>query len=89
MKRTLTNHDWAQLCRPIEVQIAKTFNGGFVARFPDANCNASGDSEEDAVENLNDIVAATMELLSSQPEDHLGRASKRQLAVLRECVVAH
>ena len=85
MKRTITTNDWAQLLKPIEVEITEG-DCCFIARFPEANCYAVGCSEADALENLNDVVAARMEMLSSRPG---GRVTNLQLAVLRECVVAH
>ena len=57
----------------------------YIARFVDANINASGESELDAVEMLKDAIAGAF-LAFSEKEHLLGREPARQLAVLREFV---
>ena len=55
----------------------------FSATFFDANINASGETQEEAVTNLKDLLVATFEALESMPEK-LGPGPKRQLAVLKQ-----
>jgi hypothetical protein len=58
----------------------------FVASFVDANINASGCTETDAVDHLKDMLLARLEYLSGLPEKALGPALVKQLAVLREFI---
>lgn len=60
-------------------------DGCHVATFVDANINASGESELDAIEMLKDAIASTF-LAFSEREHILGDEPARQLAVLREFV---
>ena len=46
----------------------------FVATFYDANINASGDTREDAVENLKDVLVNTFRRYSELGENQLGVA---------------
>lgn len=57
----------------------------YIARFVDANVNASGDSEIDAIEMLKDAIASTF-LAFVENEHRLGVEPERQLAVLREFI---
>jgi len=57
----------------------------YIACFADANINASGVSEIDAVENLRDSIATAF-LAFSENQDRLGREPTRQLSVLREFI---
>jgi hypothetical protein len=60
-------------------------DGAFVASFVDANMNASGETQLDAMEMLKDVIASSFQLFLSK-EQVLGEESKRQLAVLRHFV---
>jgi len=60
-------------------------DGVFVASFVDANINASGETQLDAMEMLKDVIASTFQVFLSK-EDFLGEEPKRQLAVLRHFV---
>jgi hypothetical protein len=55
----------------------------YLASFVDANINASGESEFDAIEMLKDAIVSTFQLFIDN-EPSLGRGPTRQLAVLRE-----
>jgi predicted RNase H-like HicB family nuclease len=55
----------------------------YVASFVDANVNASGETVNDAVDNLKDMMAALLESLGSLPKGRLGKGPARQLAVLK------
>ncbi len=56
----------------------------FVATFFDANINASGNTQVDAVANLKDMIVSLFAILES--EKKLGKGPARQLAVLRGLV---
>src|SRR5207302_1927788 len=58
----------------------------YVASFFDANVNASGSNETEAVENLKDILIHLFAFLSKLPVKRLGPSPKRQLAVLQEFI---
>lgn len=62
-------------------------DGMFVASFFDANINASGESQLDAVEMLKDMIVSTFRLLIKR-EAVLGEGPQQQLAVLRQFVRA-
>ena len=53
----------------------------FVATFFDANINASGNTQVDAVANLKDMMIALFETLGK--EKKLGKGPAAQLAILR------
>lgn len=56
----------------------------FVASLFEANVNASGDTQQDAIANLKDMILATFETLKNEPK--LGKGPARQLAVLRALI---
>ena len=56
-----------------------------MASFVDANMNASGETQLDAIEMLKDVIASSFRLFLSKPAV-LGEEPKRQLAVLRHFV---
>lgn len=70
------------LIRQIAVSI-KGEPGNFVAEFSAAKIFASGDSEEEAIENIKETIAATFESYSSYPQQGLGEEARGQLAALR------
>lgn len=72
-----------ELLRDIPV-IVRAVDRGYVASFVDANVNASGDSPNDAVANLKDVMVGLFDLLASKPRQVLGKGPARQLAVLCE-----
>ena len=75
---------------PVEVKqpifaVVQEEDGVFVASFVDANMNASGETQLDAVEMLKDVIASSFRLFSNR-EAILGEEPRRQLAVLRHFV---
>lgn len=58
----------------------------FVASFFDANVNASGCNENEAVENLKEMLVSRFEQLDALPPKKLGPGPARQIAVLREFI---
>ena len=55
----------------------------YVASFVDGNVNASGETVNDAVDNLKDVMTALLESLGSLSKRRLGKGPARQLAALR------
>lgn len=89
----------APVCVPIETlapepyEVIKPFHAvvqaqgeEYVASFFDANLNASGATQEDAVLNLKDVIVAVFETLTGHEPDQLGPGPARQLEVLKEFV---
>ena len=58
----------------------------FSATFFDANINASGDTQTEAVDNLKEILVNTYQRYSALGEDKLGPGPRKQLAVLRTII---
>lgn len=56
---------------------------GFIATFFDANIGTSGDTQEEAIANLRDLIIEIFEDLESELPDNLGPEPLRQLSVLR------
>lgn len=75
-----------QLLKPFHVVI-QTEGDEYVASFFDANLNASGATEEEALVNLKDTIVAVFELLTEHNPSQLGPGPLRQLQVLREFVM--
>jgi hypothetical protein len=74
-----------ELLKPIQV-VVQPNDAEFIASFFDANVNASGDTETDAVANLKEIMLSVFAYLIGQPEGRLGIGPRRQVAVLREFI---
>ncbi len=55
----------------------------YVASFFDANVNATGCSEADALDSLKEMLISRFEYLESLPPEKLGPGPAKQLAVLR------
>ena len=73
-----------EIIKPFSV-VVQPVEGSFVATLFDANIGASGETPEDAVQNLKDIVLNALVVLEER-EHQLGREPKRQLAVLRSLI---
>src|SRR6266404_9606395 len=69
-----------ELIREIKV-VVQPDDDSFVATFFDANINASGNTQVDAVANLKDMLIAVFVSLEKEPK--LAKGTARQLAVLR------
>jgi predicted RNase H-like HicB family nuclease len=67
--------------RPIQV-VVRPAGEGYVATFFDANISMSGDTEEEALSNLRELIVDVFEELEAD-EGSLGPEPSRQLAVLR------
>ena len=75
-----------RLVQPIAVIVEQTSEKNFVANFAQANVNASGDTIDEAIANLKDIMVAKYEHFSALPRSRLGPAPRRQLAVLKKLI---
>ena len=71
---------------PIIIREIGDEDDNYVARFADANVNASGDSPREAIANLKSALLAKFEYFSSLPSRKLGPEPRRQLAVLKSCI---
>ena len=69
------------LHRPIQV-VVRPAGEEYVATFFDANISMSGDTEEEAISNLRELIVDVFEELEAD-EANLGPEPSRQLAVLR------
>jgi len=58
----------------------------YIASFYDANLGASGDTQEEAVSNLKDVLLSTYDILTGMSEDELGPGPLQQRKVLEEFV---
>lgn len=72
-----------RLVRPIPAVVERLDSDNYVAEAPDADVSASGDTADEAIRNLEDMVAATFAHFSMVPEERLGRIPARQLRVLQ------
>ncbi len=74
-----------KVIKPIIVTVQPS-NGRFVASFVDANINASGDTDVEAVAALKDYMSSYFRLLDGMHPKQLGPGPKRQVVVLREFI---
>lgn len=72
-----------ELVRPFHVNV-EPCEEGFSASFVDANLMAFGETLPEAVWNLKDLIAGTLETLIEAGEESLGSGPGRQLRVLRQ-----
>jgi hypothetical protein len=78
--------DRYEVLKPIWAVVQED-DGAFVASFFDANINASGNDQLDAVEMLKEMIVSTFRLFAEK-EAVLGPETQRQFAVLREFMKA-
>lgn len=57
-----------------------------IASFFDANLSASGDTQEEAVSNLKDIIIGSFEILTTTNKSKLGPGPAQQRAVLEQFI---
>ncbi len=70
-----------ELTKEIDV-VVQPQDDGYLASFFDANINAFGETQQDAVANLKDVMLILFEELASTPPEQLGPEPSRQLAIL-------
>ena len=74
-----------ELLQRLEV-VVEPSGDEYVATFFDANVNAGGCTEPEAVDNLKDTMLSLFEYLASRPAKRLGPGPTKQLAVLRDFI---
>jgi predicted RNase H-like HicB family nuclease len=73
--------------RPIPVSL-QCRTDGYLASFVEANVNSSGDTQQEALANVKELILDVFDSLTALPPSKLGPGPARQLAVLREFVNA-
>ena len=76
-----------RLVKPIPVVVEPVDEGEFTATFYDASIAAAGETRDEAVDGVRDLIASTYEMLLEHDPKRLGPLPHRQLAVLREFIV--
>jgi len=74
-----------ELVKPISALLRRQ-GDEWVASFHEAAVSASGETEEQALWNLKDLILLTYETLAEYPPERLGPLPTRQLAVLRALI---
>jgi hypothetical protein len=72
-----------EVIRPFHV-VVEPYEDEFKASFYDANLSAFGDTRNEAIWNLKDLLAATFEMLTEHDPDRLGPGPARELEVLQQ-----
>jgi hypothetical protein len=77
-----------EVLRPFKISVEQIDGDGqsFVASFASANVSASGESVNDAVVHLKDMIAGTFNHLDLTPVANLGKEPLRQLTILRSFI---
>jgi predicted RNase H-like HicB family nuclease len=75
------------LLKPMSVLIEDS-EDGYLASFFDANIGTSGETEQEAFENLKSLVLDMFDSLNREAPERLGPEPARQLAVLRSFIRA-
>jgi hypothetical protein len=70
------------LAKAITINIRRLDRNNYVAKFPDANINASGESFPVAITHLKALIVDMFDLLQSVPRNRLGPEPKQQLTIL-------
>jgi len=73
--------------RPFHI-VVEPYEGEMKASFDDANLSAFGETRNEAIWNLKDLIAATFEILEAHRPEQLGPGPARQLEVLRQFIKA-
>lgn len=74
-----------EVIKPLYV-VVRAEGDQYIASFFDTNLSASGDTRTEAVDNLKDIVIATVEMLGEMDEGNLGPVPQQQKKVLGEFI---
>lgn len=75
-----------QLLAPISVAIESDDHGDYIASFFDANISTSGETEQEAFDNLKNLILDIFDSLSKERPERLGPDPRRQLEVLRSFI---
>ena len=82
---TTLDPDPYELLRPIQA-VVQGVDTGFIATFFDANINASGDTQTEAVMNLRSLLVDLFEELIALGAKALGPVPTQQLSILRSFI---
>jgi predicted RNase H-like HicB family nuclease len=74
------------LKKDIPVVVQQTSDDEYLASFADANINTSGDTQQEAFENLRSLILDMYQHLRSLPKEKLGPRLAARLAVLRDFI---
>ncbi len=72
--------------KPIPVTLEPESDGSYIASFLDANVASGGETVQDAVESLQDMLATSFEHLTALPDSRLGPRIKREREILSEFI---
>jgi predicted RNase H-like HicB family nuclease len=75
-----------EVLKPIPVTLEPDVDGGYIASFLDASVASGGETVQDAVESLQDLLAASFEQLVALPDSKLGPRMRREREILLEFV---
>jgi hypothetical protein len=75
-----------EMLKEINVLIEQDGEDNYRASFVDANVNASGCNEFEAVEGLKELLLSRYEFLNTTLPEKLGPGPKKQIAILREFI---
>jgi predicted RNase H-like HicB family nuclease len=73
--------------RPFHV-VVEPYEDEMRASFDDANLSAFGETRNEAIWNLKDLIAGTFEILDAHEPEQLGPGPARQLEVLKQFIKA-
>lgn len=76
--------DGLMFVRVVSARLRKIGPNDYVASWTNANINASGDTAQEAMDNLCELMEATWEYLRSLPKHKLGKGPIQQLSALRD-----
>jgi hypothetical protein len=74
-----------ELLKPISIVIEGR-RDGFVASFVEANINASGATEHEAINMIKDMILMAYERLSARDDKHLGPGPLKQKQILASLI---
>lgn len=75
-----------QLLAPIRVTLETDGHEGCLASFFDANISTTGDTEQEAFDNLKNLILDVFDSLGKERPERLGPEPRRQLEVLRSLI---
>ena len=75
--------DDVEIEEPFIITVEHVGEDDYLASVPEVNLNASGDSTDEVIDNLQDIIAGTYRLLMSLPIKKLGPEPLRQWKFLK------
>ena len=74
-----------RLLRPFHV-VVQPYHDEYVATYFDANIGATGDTQEEAVANLKDVILSLYEHLRALSDAQLGPEPRRQRRILQSLI---